>query len=82
MEDWKAKRLADEQAIGRLYNARNLAAEYTKDMEKKGVEVTTFFYDEQLNKRIAPENWRVKVGDELLTMEEFHAVLMLMGYIK
>lgn len=78
----KSEQLAAEQAMGRLYNARNAAAEYTKDMAAKGIEVKTFFYDEQLNKRIAPANWRVKVGDEMLDMEEFHTVLMLMGYIK
>lgn len=78
----KSEQTTAEQEVGRLYNARNAAAAHTEDMAKKGIEVKTFFYDEQLNKRIAPANWRVKIGDEMLTMEEYSTVLMLLGYIK
>lgn len=70
-----------EQTMGRLYNVRNAASEYAKDLAKQGIKVETVFYDYD-HKRLPPERWGVKVGDELLTMEEFQSMMILMGYIK
>lgn len=72
-----------EMAMGRLYNARNATVGFGEDMAKKGIKFKSFFYaDSEERKRLPPDQWRVQVGDEILTMEQYLAVLMLMGYIK
>ncbi len=81
--DWKIKQREAEQAMGRLYNARNAAAEHIKDMRSKGIEVNTVFYtDSEERKRLPPDQWMVQVADEMFTMDEFYGMMVLMGYIK
>lgn len=82
--DWKVKQREAEQAMGRLYNARNAAAEHVNTMRQQGIDVKTVFYThtKESSHRLPPDQWRVQMGDELFTMDEFYAMMVLMGYIK
>lgn len=78
MKQLKAEQTAAEQAMGRKYNIRNAAVEYAANMSKQGIEVEAMF-----GNRFTPvEEWRVRVGEAILDMDEFQATLMLLGYIK
>lgn len=77
-KEQKAARLAAEQAMGRKYNLRNGAISYVADMKAQGIEVEAMF-----GQRHTPiEEWKLRVGDNIMNYEEFTAMFVLMGYIK